>query len=133
VKTFASVGVALASLLAGCSSAASLAFTPTSSGATTGGTTGSQPEIGTPCGATAVVDVCATVGLVCDLISAKCRLPEMGEPCTELELRHGGPQWHGGQHLLGTLPGNRFSELPLWHELLLELLPGSGPGELRSW
>ena len=83
MKTFASVGVALASLLAGCSSAASLAFTPTSSGATTGGTTGSQPEIGTPCGATAVVDVCATVGLVCDLISAKCRLPEMGEPCTQ--------------------------------------------------
>jgi hypothetical protein len=81
VKTFAPFSVALASLLAGCSSA-SLAFTPALIGTTSGGTTASQPQIGTSCGATAVVDACASVGLICDLISARCRQPEMGEPCT---------------------------------------------------
>ncbi len=86
MKPFISMGLslALAWILGGCSGAslaAGAASEVGTSAGTTGGPTADLAETGTSCSPTAVVDTCAAAGLVCDLISARCRKPDMGEPC----------------------------------------------------
>lgn len=87
MKSFApivSLAWILAGTLGGCSGASLAAGAPSiegTSGGTTGGPTPDLAVTGASCTPTAVVDTCASAGLVCDLISARCRKPEMGEQC----------------------------------------------------
>jgi hypothetical protein len=81
VKTSAQVGLTLAFVLAGCSGS-SLVIRD---GGTSATTTGGGPPLGTPCTPTAVVDPCSPGGLICDQVTARCRLPNLGEQCLPAE------------------------------------------------
>jgi len=84
VKTFVLAGASLAWLLAACSGSSANIEVPSTSGGTTGGPPvgiAATASLGSPCAALAVADRCAAAGLVCDVVTATCRKPEMGEQC----------------------------------------------------